>query len=226
MLKLKLQYFGYLMGSADSLTKTMILGKIEGRRRRWWQRTRWSDGITDSKDMSLNKLQEMVRIRKPGMLQSMRSKRLKDDWGTEQEQIYITSLCLESDTEMILSWSFVRRGLKVPCGEGSWACTQSLARWGPTLFIPGFLWESLSLCLTQSSLSLKDPKAQIYMTFSSVDGWVNTCLPCPSYSPLVLCEKDLCLAWLSLPCSHSVSHLIHRTAWSPWSLLKLSCSAS
>ena len=64
----------------------------------------------------------------------------------------------------------------MPCGEGSWACTQSLARWGPTLFIPGFLWESLSLCLTQSSLSLKDPKAQIYMTSSS-SGLVSEHLP-------------------------------------------------
>ena len=61
MLKLKLQYFGYLMESADSLTKTMLLGKIEGRRRRGWQSTRWSDGVTDSMAMSLNKLQEMVK---------------------------------------------------------------------------------------------------------------------------------------------------------------------
>ena len=88
MLKLKLQHFGHLMLRADSLEKTLMLGKIESRRRREQQRLRWLNDIINSMDMSLSKFQEMVKAGKPGVLQSMRSKRVGHNRETEQQQQY------------------------------------------------------------------------------------------------------------------------------------------
>ena len=82
MLKLMFQCFGHLIRRAISLEKTLMLGKIEGKRRREQQRMRRSDGITDSMDMSLSKLREMVKNREDGVLQSMGSQRVRHDLTT------------------------------------------------------------------------------------------------------------------------------------------------
>ena len=89
MLKLKLQYFGHMIQRTDSLEKTLMLGKIEGRRRRGWHRMRWLDGVTSSMDMSLNKLQKLVMDRKA--------------WSATVHRVVKTQTRLSNWTEMSVS---------------------------------------------------------------------------------------------------------------------------
>ena len=79
MLKLKLQYFDHLMQRTDSSEKTLMLGKIEGKRRRGRQRRKWLDGIIDSRDVNLSKLREIIKDKEPGVQQSMGLERVGHD---------------------------------------------------------------------------------------------------------------------------------------------------
>ena len=142
MLKLKLQYFGHLMRRADSLEKTLILGKIEGRRRRGWQRMRWLDGITDSKDMVWVDSRSWWWTGKPGVLGFMGSQRVGtrlSDW-TELNWIVLKS-SPPSPWKNYLPWSWslvakmVGEHSRGPCSSHSWAWISrrivALGRWKP-----------------------------------------------------------------------------------------------
>ena len=103
MLKLKLQYFGHLMRRVDSFEKTLMLGKIEGRRRRGQQKMRWLDGITDSMDMNLGNSGSWWWTGRPGVLRLMGSQRVGQDWATELNWAHI------------VPWACVMVLFSVPC---------------------------------------------------------------------------------------------------------------
>ena len=179
MLKLKLQYSGHLMRRTDSLEKTLMLGKIEGRRRRGPQRMRQFDGIIDSMDMILSKLWRQWRTGKAGVLQSMGLQRVRHDWATED-------WALKSDKrEKTVSWlNPYPLGFQVLVNYGTQVDATSYLNWSNNsilliiIHIPFPLgsqcfWTTMNISITQSyvisilRLLLKRKKKNVLLTLAA-----------------------------------------------------------